>query len=302
MRLNNSGKRASFAAAYKVVVMSRHPVEPAKPETDPRGRASHEGEGLLAIENASFAYETESPVVRDFTAALESAQLTALLGPNAAGKSTLLKGMLGQLTPTRGTIRLAGTPITALSPRERARSISYVPQTGSVSFGFTVREVVAMGRYAAGRRLDDDAVDRAIEACDLQTEADRAFSHLSGGQQQRVILARAMAQSQGGGRVMLADEPGSHMDLWHVHHTMELFRKLARDDGLAVLTVVHDLNLAARYADHVWLMHRGQLVADGPWHEVLTPDNLSPIYGVTLTNMARAGDRPVFRVEPGDTL
>jgi len=267
----------------------------------PASDSASTGADGLTIESASLSYDPSVEVVRDFAAPLTAGRLTALLGPNAAGKSTLLKGMLGQLAPTRGTIRLRGRPVTALSPRQRARSISYVPQTGSVSFGFSVREIVAMGRYAAGWRLDDDAIEQALAMCDLQAEADRAFSHLSGGQQQRVILARAMAQSRGGGDVMLADEPGSHMDLWHVHRTMQLLRRLA-GEGLAVLAVVHDLNLAARYADHIWLMHQGKLEAEGAWHEVLTPARLEPVYGVELTDMATRGHRPVFRVELRDTI
>jgi iron complex transport system ATP-binding protein len=252
----------------------------------------------------SFAYEPGVAVVQAVTAGLAPGRLTALVGPNAAGKSTLLKLMLGQLAATQGQVWLADQPIDQLTAGQRARQLSYLPQGGSVSFGFTVREVVAMGRFAAGRGdgVGDDPVASAIKACDLEGVADRPFTQLSGGQQQRVVLARAIAQAQGGGRVVLADEPASHMDLWHVHHTMQLLRALTHD-GLAVLAVVHDLNLAARYADDVWLMRQGRLVADGPWHEVLRADVLAPIYGVGLTNMAQTtGQRPVFRVDPPDTL
>jgi len=256
----------------------------------------------LTARDVTFAYEGGPNVVEALTAALKPGELTALIGPNAAGKSTLLKLMLGQLTPDHGVIHLEARPVGRIPARERARLISYVPQTGAVSFGFTVREVVAMGRFAAGSRAErDPSVDQALDGCDLSTIADRPFAHLSGGQQQRVVLARAIAQARGQGRAVLADEPGSHMDLWHLHHTMRTLRQLARD-GLAVLVVIHDLNLAARYADRVWLMHQARLVADGPWHEVLRPDLLEPVYQVQLTDMtSSASDRPVFRVDLPET-
>jgi iron complex transport system ATP-binding protein len=254
----------------------------------------------MQLHAVTFAYEPGAPVVQAVSAALMPGRLTALIGPNAAGKSTLLKLMLGQLTPTAGEVTLGKAAVAQMDPRRRARRISYVPQGGSVSFGFTVREVVAMGGYASG--AGPEAVEQALNWCDLASVAARPFAQLSGGQQQRVVLARAVAQAQAGGEVLLADEPGSHMDLWHVHHTMQLCLALARQ-GLAVLVVVHDLNLAARYADDVWLMQAGRLVADGPWDHVLDAETLAGIYGVTLTDMrADSGDRPVFRVEAGPTL
>ncbi len=157
-----------------------------------------------------------------------------------------------------------------------------------------------MGRFAAG--TDGGEVDAVLNACDLMDQQDRLFTQLSGGQQQRVLIARAMAQSQGAGRVMLLDEPGSSLDLWHLHHLMGLLRAQA-GRGLAVLVVLHDLNLAARYADDVWLMDRGTLRAAGRWDDVLRPGVLEPVYGVAMQALHAAGsDRPVFHIEPSDTL
>lgn len=271
---------------------------------------------VIAVEAVTFGYAPGLPAaVEGVTADLEAGRVTALLGPNAAGKSTLLKLMLGQLAPRSGRVLLEGEPVSALPPRARARRVSYVPQRGSVSFAFTVREVVEMGRFAGGTEGASEAVERAIDACGVRGIERRIFAELSAGQQQAVLVARAFAQAAGTGRAMLLDEPGSSMDLRHAHALMRLLRGVANaahppvsptlGAGLAVLIVLHDINLAARYADDVWLMHEGRLVAAGPWQEVLRPEVLEPVYGVGLRALSAAeggNDRPVFLVEPGATL
>ena len=258
------------------------------------------GEASLSFQNARFAYEPRKIVVQDFTARLSPGELCALIGPNAAGKSTLLRLAMGQLTPTSGTVTLDGVEVCSLKPRQRAKWISYVPQRPAAGFAFTVEQVVAMGRFALPANWP--AVDRAMQSCDLAGHHGRVYTHLSAGQQQRVVLARSLAQSAGSGRIMLLDEPGSAMDLWHVHHTMRLLRERS-SQGLAVLVVLHDLNLAAAYADVVWLMDSGRLMAAGPWEDVLRPQVLEPVYRIALR--AEAYDsrgRPLFRADPEATL
>jgi iron complex transport system ATP-binding protein len=157
-----------------------------------------------------------------------------------------------------------------------------------------------MGRHALAP--DPQAVRQALANCDLTDLGSRVYAHLSLGQQQRVLLARALAQSAGAGRLMLLDEPASAMDLWHIHNTMRQLRHLTRA-GLAVLVVLHDLNLAARYADTVWLLDRGRLAASGPWDRVLTPAVLEPVYRVTLAPVAGLSHhRPMFDVDLPGTL
>ncbi len=285
---------------------------------------------VAALRGVTFGYQPGVPVIRSVTALLQPGRVCALIGPNAAGKSTLLKLMLGQLDPWQGTAELAGQPVAALNPMQRAALASYVPQKGAVSFAFTVRQVVAMGRHALGE--SDAAIDHALAMCDLSDLCDRVFAHLSGGQQQRVLLARAVAQSAGTGRVMLLDEPASGMDLWHVHQTMRLLTQLAHADtshrgsqepkssgepgGPGVLVVLHDVNLAARYADDVWLMDFGGLVAAGPWQQVMQPKLLETVYGVRFLPMqppskpstdipadgTPPSERPVFWIDPADTI
>jgi len=255
----------------------------------------------IRLRAATFGYTPGRAAVRDFTAALEPGRVTAVIGPNAAGKTTLVKLMLGQLRPQSGEVTLGGRAVSAMSEPARARRIAYVPQRGGAAFAFTVRQVVAMGRFAHG---DRHGIDEAIAWCDLDGVADRAFVELSGGQQQRVVLARAMAQLAGvADGVLLADEPASAMDLRHQLRAMRLLRELATARGAAVLMVMHDLNLAARFADGLWLLHEGALAAAGAAGDVLTPAVLEPVYGVSVRVVGASRDgRPVLVTEEAATL
>jgi len=247
---------------------------------------------LLHCDDVHFAYHRHAPVLAGITGTIQPGKVTALLGPNAAGKTTLLKLLLGQLRPTRGRVMLEGQPVHTLKTTTRARRLSYVPQQSHSQFGFPVVEVVRMGRFAQAD--DPEAVDTALAACDLTDLRDRPFVELSAGQQQRVLLARAMAQASGSGRMLLADEPTASMDLAWSEATMHRLRGLAAG-GLAVVVVVHDLNLASRYADHVWLLHEGRLAASGNWWHVCLPEVLEPVYGLPLRIVqADDQDRPVF--------
>lgn len=290
------------------------------------GTAEASAAPVAAVRGVTFGYEPGVPVIRSVTAELRRGRVCALIGPNASGKSTLLKLLLGQLTPWAGEVELSSRSVLSVPYQPRAALMSYVPQKGGVSFAFTVRQVVGMGRYAASDHdVKGDAVEHAMALCDLNGLGDRVFAHLSGGQQQRVLLARAVAQAQGAGAVMLLDEPASGMDLKHVHQTMGLLRQLSRGKesgaGLGVLVVLHDVNLAARYADDVWLMDNGELAAAGPCHEVMKPELLGPVYGVRFErmhppdrradrhdNQGNAGngtetaDRPVFWIDPAATM
>ena len=272
------------------------------------------GEPVAVLDRVCYGYEAGEPVVWEVSAQLDRGRMCALIGPNAAGKSTLLKLLLGQLNPWSGDIKVAKASVERLNFAQRARLISYVPQKGGVSFAFTVRQVVAMGCYAigVGDVSNRERVERAMSLCDLAGLEDRIFARLSVGQQQRVLLARALAQSFGAGRLMLLDEPASGMDLKHVHQTMRLLKRIAAGDaeqaGPGVLIVMHDINLAGRYADDVWLMDRGKLVAAGPGGAVLIPDRLASVYGVGFkamtppTDGTDAGSVPVFWIDPADTI
>lgn len=252
--------------------------------------------GVLRCESVEFGYHAGEPVLRGVTAELGGSQVCALVGPNASGKSTLLSVMMGMHDAWRGRVSLDGRDVSGLAPAERARLISYVPQRTRAGFAFTVEQVVAMARQALER--DVAAVEDALVCCDLVSLRRRVFMELSAGQQQRVLLARAVAQSRGGGRVMLLDEPTSAMDLEHVHDTMRTLRSLA-GAGLSVLVVLHDLNLAAQYADSAWVVDGGQLVAAGPWERVLEPGVLEEVFRVGIKPMGETREgRPLFAIQP----
>ncbi len=229
-------------------------------------------------------------------------RVAALLGPNGAGKTTLLRTASGELAPTSGTVTMDGTPLEALSPRARARRRAVVSQHVTLDFAFDVLDVVLMGRTPHTRGRAETRADVAIawEAlCAVQMEAfaERAFPTLSGGEQQRVHLARALAQltppaavsadaarpnAARPARYLLLDEPTASLDLAHQHGVLRLARRLADDDGVGVLAVLHDLNLAAQYADDVLLLQAGALHAAGPPADVFTPDTIRAVYGLPV--------------------
>ncbi|MFC8525694.1 heme ABC transporter ATP-binding protein [Nocardia sp. NPDC057227] len=205
-------------------------------------------------------------------------QVVALVGPNGAGKSTLLAALAGELPASTGTVELDGRPVTAWSALDMARRRAVLPQSHTVGFPFTAREVVAMGRVpwaGTGRDLGDEpAIDAALAAADIGHLAGRAFPTLSGGERARVALARVLAQDTA---TLLLDEPTAALDLGHQEAVLTLARARARA-GAAVVIVVHDLGIAAAYADRVAVLDDGRVAADGAPRAVLTTDLLTAVY------------------------
>ena len=236
---------------------------------------------LLEARNLNHAIEGKALVSEaDFT--VEAGTLTALIGPNGSGKTSLLRLALGLVPCDTGKVRIGGTPTSELSPVEQARRVAYLPQTRPLVWPQPVEDIVALGRFAYGAALgrlspeDKAAVDRAIAACQLEGFEERAADTLSGGELARVHLARALAAETA---LVVADEPVAALDPKHQHQTMRLFAEMARD-GRGVLTVIHDLDLAVRYADRLLWMHDGRIVADGPPEETCTPDRLRAVFGI----------------------
>ncbi|HDZ55765.1 MAG TPA: heme ABC transporter ATP-binding protein [Pseudomonas xinjiangensis] len=216
---------------------------------------------------------------------LAAGEMVAILGTNGAGKSTLLATLSGELPPSAGEVLLAGRPISAWPSQERARRLAVLPQSSSLAFGFSVEEVVAMGRlpHQEGLARDRKVIAEALHASDVTHLAKRSYLRLSGGEKQRVHLARVMAQIESGsGRsCLLLDEPTASLDLMHQQLILQRACDIAAAGG-AVLVVLHDLNLAARYADRIMLLDQGRVSACGsPW-QVLEADRIQQVFGVTV--------------------
>ncbi|HUQ17665.1 MAG TPA: ABC transporter ATP-binding protein [Candidatus Saccharimonadales bacterium] len=225
---------------------------------------------------------------------LRPGTLIALVGPNGAGKSTLLRALAGLLHPTAGQVRLDGRDVATISRRELAGRIAVVPQSFDTLFPFTVREIVSLGRTARSTLFsrptaaDAQAVERALGELDLGALAGRRMDSLSGGERQRAVLAMALAQETD---VLLLDEPTVHLDPGHQRSTVLLVRDLARARGLVLVTVLHDLNLAA-LADRIIALVDGRVSADGPPGEVLAAGPVQRIFGPGL-EVIQVNGRPV---------
>ena len=221
-------------------------------------------------------------LVDDASLSLRPGELVAILGPNGAGKTSLLLGILGQMKTTTGTVELGGDNCFKLTPVERAKRISYLPQRRPLAWPNRVRDVVALGRFAHGATLgrlapdDAEAVNGAIDACDLGELADRNTDSLSGGELARVHFARAIAAQA---PLLMADEPVAALDPRHQFRIAELIRQFVTDGGGA-LVVLHEVALAARFADRLVWMRGGRIVAEGPPKETLDSRIMADVYGV----------------------
>lgn len=240
----------------------------------------------------------DTPILSDVTFAVEEGTFVGLLGPNGSGKTTLLRA-LSALIPFDGTLRLDGRPVEAWTAAERARRLAFVRQVRSLTFDFTVDELVRLGRaphkrwmegYDAG---DRDRVRDALTTVDLEECADRSVLSLSGGERQRVFLAQALVQDAD---LLLLDEPTSHLDVHYQFSFMDRIQAQV-ERGRTVLAVFHDLDLAARYADRLLVLSDGRLVADGPPQSVLTPERIASVFRIRadVVDMADGTPHIVYR-------
>jgi iron complex transport system ATP-binding protein len=228
----------------------------------------------------------DATLVEDASAAIRPGALTAIIGPNGAGKTTLLRVASGELAPVAGTVQMDDQALDALPPRRQARRRAVLPQQSQLHFAFAVLEVVLMGRtphlQGAETKHDWQVAEAALEAVGMAGFAERSFPTLSGGEQQRVHLARALAQiwtpPADGNRYLLLDEPTASLDLAHQHNVLQTARRLAIE-GVGVLAILHDLNLAAQYADHVVVMQQGRVHTQGAPETVFTPSCIHDVFG-----------------------
>ncbi|MGF6313737.1 heme ABC transporter ATP-binding protein [Pseudomonas frederiksbergensis] len=224
-------------------------------------------------------------VLTDITLELKPGEVLGVLGPNGAGKSTLLGALCGELQADHGSVWLDERELSHWARAQRAQRLAVLPQVSTLDFAFRVEEVVGMGRlpYQSGRVRDDEIIAAALDATDARHLSGRSYLALSGGERQRVHLARVLAQLWPGeaGQTLLLDEPTSMLDPLHQHTTLQAVREFA-NRGAAVLVILHDLNLAARYCDRLLLLEGGRPVALDTPEQVLRPEPLKAVFGLEV--------------------
>ncbi len=234
----------------------------------------------IAFENVSAGYGGE-PVLRNVTFEVEDGGIVGILGPNGAGKTTMLRALAGLIRPMRGSIRLFARDTRKLSTPERAKLLGVVPQSLETPMTFSVSEIVMMGRTASLSRwrmpsvADRRVVERAMAFTDVVEIKNRPFSDLSGGEKQRVVIAMVLAQEP---RIIVMDEPTSHLDINHRIEVMEIVRRLNRDHGTTIVVISHDLALTAEYCRTLILLDHGRIAAHGSPDSVITEENIRNVY------------------------
>jgi iron complex transport system ATP-binding protein len=260
----------------------------ARPATVAHPVRGADAVAALAARSLSLAYD-DRVVVHDLSLTIPPGAVTVIVGANACGKSTLLRGLARLLAPRTGTVLLDGQDIHRLPTREVATRLGILPQQPTSPEGISVADLVARGRHPHQRwfrqwsTTDEQAVAAALAATRLTDIADRPVDELSGGQRQRVWIALALAQ---GTDLMLLDEPTTFLDLAHQVEVLDLLAELNATERRTVVAVLHDLNLACRYAHHLVAMKDGAIVCEGPPAEVITPATVEEVFGLACDVIA----------------
>ncbi|MFC4562964.1 ABC transporter ATP-binding protein [Nocardiopsis mangrovi] len=237
----------------------------------------------LLVEELTLGYK-DRDVIDSLDLAIPPGRITVIVGANACGKSTLLRSMSRLLAPRSGRVLLDGQKVHRLPPKKVARTLGLLPQSPIAPEGITVSDLVGRGRHPHQRVLarwsdaDDEAVAAALEATETVELAERPVDELSGGQRQRVWIAMALAQRTD---VLLLDEPTTFLDVSHQVEVLDLLTDLNASRGTTIVLVLHDLNLAARYADHLIALAAGRIHASGPPDQVITPETVEAVFGIS---------------------
>lgn len=253
----------------------------------------------IEIDDMGFGYDSV-PVLKDICLHIRGPQLISILGPNGVGKSTLIHCMNKLLSPSKGKVLIDGEDVETIDIRNLAKKMSYVPYTSPDTFPLTVVDTVMLGRHPhINLRTSDhdlEVVYETLKKLGIEDLAMRFFNELSAGQRQKVILARGLVQEP---RLLLLDEPTSNLDIKHQLGITRLMMELAHDDGLTVVMISHDINIAARYSDYIIMMHDGIIFDVGTPSEVITEDNLRTVYGVSTKIVESEGRPHVILLDPG---
>ncbi|UQB42183.1 heme ABC transporter ATP-binding protein [Thiomicrospira microaerophila] len=242
---------------------------------------------MISVEDFNLTLNGKA-ILQQVSVEIEAGEVFVILGPNGAGKSSLLKVLAGELEAYKPAVQFHQRPLSSYAPRELAQLRAVMPQSVHLDFPFLAEEVVSMAIPYAGKAEVKRRVDEALALFDVSHFAQRNYLTLSGGEQQRVQLARVLAQiltaakqaEQTGGLppLLLLDECTSSLDLAHQQQVFKVLRRLARDVKMAVVAVLHDLNLASQYADRALLLSEGKIVQQGPVHQVLTQSTIEAVY------------------------
>lgn len=241
--------------------------------------------GRGSVRRARCRVHGGTDVVRGVSFSLQQGRILGIVGPNGAGKTTLFRAMTRLLAPSDGAIYYRGKVLASIPSRELAREVAVLPQMLENTFSFSVQELVAMGRFphlARFQRLgrkDWDAIERAMSLADVTYLADRMINELSGGERQRTFIAQALAQQPA---LLLLDEPTAHLDIGHQIEILDLLGKLNAEEGLTVVMILHDLNLASEYCDRIVLLRDGSTFKIGPPQEVLTREAIEEVYNTPV--------------------
>ncbi len=257
-------------------------LSPARPPAAPPATpaSTRQDTGRLAAENVSLRYGDRA-ITTDLSVAIPDDSFTVIVGPNACGKSTLLRAFARLLKPATGRVLLDGEQISGLPAKELARRLGLLPQSSTAPDGITVADLVARGRYPhqgllrQWSREDERVVAESMAATDVQALGDRYVDELSGGQRQRVWLAMAIAQQT---PLLLLDEPTTFLDIAHQVEVLDLCARLHEEQGRTLVAVLHDLNQAARYATHLIAMRDGEVVAQGAPSEIVTAELVERVF------------------------
>jgi len=257
---------------------------------------------MNSIENVVARYG-KKVLLQDVSVTADAGEFLGLIGPNGSGKTTLLRVVSGVLPPEKGRVLLRDTNLQDIGRRELARTMAFLPQDLAVDFSFTVREVVLMGRsphlsrISYEKRKDVEIAERAMELTGVEHLADQIITEISGGERQRVFIAMCLAQEP---TLLVLDEPTNHLDIAHQLAALDLIQRLNRQTGMTVVSVFHDLNLAAEYCQRLVVLDRGRVAAVGTPEDVLTTDMILQVYGVKVfAEQNRISEKPHIMVAAG---
>lgn len=237
----------------------------------------------LEAKNISFGYG-KSLVLKNISFCVEGGEFVALIGPNGSGKTTLLKVILGMISPLKGEVLLDGKTVFSYPAKARAKKIGYVSQYPFFSFPLTVLELVSLGRYAYSNRFkqrpeDEQVVEDALRLTESSPLRERKFTTLSGGERQKVLIARALAQTS---HLLLMDEPTAHLDIYFQLQILKILKEICREKKLAIVAVLHDLNLISLFADKALLLKSGESIAFGNVEDVVNERTVRETFGVNV--------------------